>query len=86
MPGRRPATTPGGAAAYLCSETCAPLLTRRFGDGAPIRDAAYGQRLRIGEVTVSLHPAGHVLGSSQVRIEGRGGVWVVSGTTSAPPT
>ena len=77
-----------GSAAYLCSEPCAPLLARRFGDGAPIETLAYGQRLRIGEVTVSLHPAGHVLGSSQVRIEGRGGVWVVSGDykRAADPT
>ena len=77
-----------GSAAYLCSETCAPLLARRFGDEAPIETLAYGQRLRIGEVTVSLHPAGHVLGSSQVRIEGRGGVWVVSGDykRAADPT
>jgi putative mRNA 3-end processing factor len=77
-----------GSAAYLCSTTCAPLLARRFGDGTPIETLAYGERLRIGEVTVSLHPAGHVLGSSQVRIEGRDGVWVVSGDykRAADPT
>ena len=38
---------------------------------------ARGYALR--DVTVSLHPAGHVLGSAQVRIEHRGEVWVVSG-------
>ena len=77
-----------GSSAYLCSEACAPLLARRFGDGVPIETLAYGQRLRIGEVTVSLHPAGHVLGSSQVRLEGPGGVWVVSGDykRAADPT
>jgi putative mRNA 3-end processing factor len=77
-----------GSAAYLCSEACAPLLARRFDDGTPIETLPYGRRIRIGEVTVSLHPAGHVLGSAQVRIEGRGGIWVVSGDykRAADPT
>ena len=30
-------------------------------------------------MSVSFHPAGHVLGSSQIRVEHRGEVWVVSG-------
>ena len=33
----------------------------------------------MGSVTISFHPAGHILGSAQVRVEGEGGVWVVSG-------
>jgi putative mRNA 3-end processing factor len=39
-------------------------------------------------VTVSFHPAGHVLGSAQIRIEGTLGVWVVSGDykRAADPT
>jgi Cft2 family RNA processing exonuclease len=41
------------------------------------RDAAL--RRNIGEVRLSLHPAGHVIGSAQVRIEHRGEVWVASG-------
>jgi putative mRNA 3-end processing factor len=39
----------------------------------------YGETRRIGEVEVSFHPAGHVLGSAQVRIERRGEIWIVSG-------
>jgi putative mRNA 3-end processing factor len=44
--------------------------------------------VRIGSVSVSFHPAGHVLGSAQIRIEGAGGVWVVSGDykRAADPT
>ena len=68
-----------GSASYLCSEDCAALIRRRVGPEARIETLAYGERRRIGEVTVSLHPAGHMLGSAQVRIEGRGGVWVLSG-------
>ena len=39
----------------------------------------YGERITHNGVTISLHPAGHVLGSAQVRLEHRGEVWVASG-------
>lgn len=39
----------------------------------------YDESFMLGDVRVSLHPAGHVLGSAQVRIEGGGEVWVASG-------
>ena len=68
-----------GSAAYLCAAPGAGLLRRRFGSDTPIEPLPYGRPLRIGGVTVSLHPAGHVLGSAQVRIEGAGGIWVVAG-------
>jgi len=54
------------------------VLRTRLGDIA-LDTLAYGAPLRLRDVTVSLHPAGHVLGSAQVRIEHRGEVWVVSG-------
>src|SRR4030095_354266 len=44
-----------------------------------IRTLAYGEELDLNGVRVSLHPAGHLLGSAQVRVEYRGEVWVVSG-------
>ena len=77
-----------GSAAYLCAARCAPLLRRRLGPDPVIEAVPYGQRLRLGEVTVSFHPAGHVLGSAQVRVEGADGVWVVSGDykRAADPT
>ena len=76
-----------GSQAYLCADACAPLLARRL-DPAPIQTLAYGQPLTIGSATVSFHPAGHVLGSAQIRIEGPDGVWVVSGDykRAADPT
>jgi putative mRNA 3-end processing factor len=73
-----------GSQAYLCATPCAPLLARRLGP-APIQTLAYGEHLTLGQVTVSLHPAGHVLGSAQIRIEGPGGVWVVSGDYKRAP-
>jgi len=68
-----------GSAAYLCTEASAPFVRRRMGDAAIVQGAAYGERIRLGDAVVSLHPAGHVLGSAQVRIEAAGTVWVVSG-------
>jgi putative mRNA 3-end processing factor len=45
----------------------------------------YGERIRLNDVQVSLHPAGHILGSSQVRVEYRGEVWVASGDYKTEP-
>lgn len=63
---------------YLCSRMALPVIRHRLG---PIRADAldYGQRQDIHGVTISFHPAGHVPGSAQVRVEHQGQVWVVSG-------
>jgi putative mRNA 3-end processing factor len=77
-----------GSEAYLCSTDCAPLLKRRFGPDAAIETREYGESIELGAVRVSLHPAGHVRGSAQIRIEGAEGVAVVSGDykRAADPT
>ena len=67
-----------GSARYLAVSDSAPVLHGRLGkEGLDL--IGYAQTLDVNGVTVSLHPAGHVLGSAQVRIEYRGQVWVVSG-------
>ncbi|RFU48943.1 ligase-associated DNA damage response exonuclease [Paraburkholderia sp. DHOC27] len=63
---------------YLASERGAGVLLSRL-PGIDLQTAAYGERLDLNGVTLSLHPAGHVLGSAQVRVEYRGRVWVASG-------
>jgi putative mRNA 3-end processing factor len=68
-----------GSAHYLCTPETRPLLMRRFGGDASVEPLAYNTTVTLGDVRVSLHPAGHVLGSAQVRIEGSAGVWVISG-------
>jgi putative mRNA 3-end processing factor len=77
-----------GSAAYLCAAPCAPLLLRRFGPETTVERLPYGQQLALGDVRVSFHPAGHVLGSAQVRVESATGVWVVGGDfkRAADPT
>jgi putative mRNA 3-end processing factor len=68
-----------GSAAYLAAAPGVPLLQRRLGEDARIEGVPYGRKVRIGEVDVSFHPAGHVLGSAQIRVERDGEVWVFSG-------
>lgn len=74
-----------GSRSYLCAAPCLPVLRRRFGDDPIVESLPYGQALTLGAVRVSFHPAGHVLGSAQIRIEGPEGVWVVSGDYKRDP-
>jgi putative mRNA 3-end processing factor len=67
-----------GHAHYLASERGAGLLKARLGD-VSLQPLAWAEPVHINGVRVSLHPAGHVLGSAQVRIEHHGRVWVASG-------
>jgi putative mRNA 3-end processing factor len=77
-----------GSDSYLCSQDGKPLLQARLGLDADIDTLEYGEVLTINSVKVSLHPAGHILGSAQVRIESGGEILVVSGDfkTAADPT
>ena len=77
-----------GSAAYLSTPETTTILRRRLGVEVTLETAPYGETRRIGGVTVSFHPAGHVLGSAQIRIEGAEGVWVVAGDykRAADPT
>lgn len=68
-----------GSRAYLCADDSAAILSQRFGPDAVIESLPYGHARQIGGVRVSFHPAGHILGSAQIRIEGRDGVWVIAG-------
>jgi len=67
-----------GSASYLCHHQTLPLLKLRLGDNA-YQSVEWEEKIFINGVQVSLHPAGHMIGSSQIRIEYKGEVWVVSG-------
>jgi putative mRNA 3-end processing factor len=71
---------PGHARVLATRETLA-VMTTRLGAAATkgTQAAAYGEKISIGDVTVTLFPAGHVLGSAQVLIEWKGARVVVSG-------
>ena len=68
-----------GHGAYLATAISEGVLRARLGADISLQGLAYGEAVQINGVRVSLHPAGHVLGSAQVRIEHAGRVWVASG-------
>lgn len=63
---------------YLCHEQSLPVMRARLGEQR-FQTAGWGEAVVRNGVRVSLHPAGHIIGSAQVRVEHRGEVWVVSG-------
>src|SRR5438270_9626149 len=66
-----------GCGRYVTSAEGARVLQIRMGPEATVDALPYGETLTVQGVWVSLHPAGHILGSSQVRLEHQGEVWVV---------
>ncbi|SFG79628.1 ligase-associated DNA damage response exonuclease [Pedobacter insulae] len=64
---------------YLCHELTKPILRQRYGLEENVQTLPYHQTININGVKLSLHPAGHVIGSSQIRLEYKGEVCVVSG-------
>ncbi len=67
------------AETYFTTLQSLPILQKRLSPGVTLQTVAYGEPFPLGETTVSLHPAGHILGSAQVRVEHQEKVWVVTG-------
>ena len=74
-----------GSAAYLTAAPGRAILETRLGPSVPAQYLPYGEPIALGDTRVSLHPAGHILGSSQVCVEHKGEVWVVSGDYKVEP-
>jgi putative mRNA 3-end processing factor len=68
-----------GSHRYLTAAPGAGILRKRLGVDIRLETLAYGESIHHHGVRLSLHPAGHVLGSAQVRLEYQGEVWVASG-------
>ncbi|MEY8879730.1 MAG: ligase-associated DNA damage response exonuclease [Leptothrix sp. (in: b-proteobacteria)] len=64
---------------YLATAISEGVLRARLGASITLQGLDYGDSVEHRGVQISLHPAGHVLGSAQVRLEHRGRVWVASG-------
>ena len=67
-----------GSKNYLCHTLTKPLLQARLGDNN-YETLEWNETKYINGAKVSLHPAGHIIGSSQIRIEHNNEVWVASG-------
>ena len=68
-----------GIDAYLTAEPGVGLLRERMGAAAYIQGQPYGEAIDLNGVGVTFFPAGHILGSAQIRVEFAGEVWVVGG-------
>ncbi len=71
--------------AYLCAKPSASILRIRLGKHINLQTLPYGESITHNGVKISLHPAGHILGSAQVRVEYKGEVWVVTGDYKREP-
>ena len=69
----------GGHGAYLCTGITASILKHRLHLHENVQSVAYGNPISVNGVRFSFHPAGHIPGSAQIRVEHRGEVWVFSG-------
>lgn len=67
-----------GHEAYLATHTAGPVMKHRLGD-IKLQTVGFGQVTTINGVKFSYHPAGHILGSAQIRVEYKGEIWCASG-------
>jgi putative mRNA 3-end processing factor len=74
-----------GSSAYYVTSVGAGLARLRLPADATVHTLDYGQHASFGDTRVSFHAAGHILGSSQIRVERAGEVWVVSGDYKRDP-
>lgn len=68
-----------GHGAYLCSKGTEPIIKHRLSLVDNVQSLHYGEVIDIAGVKFSFHPAGHIPGSAQVKVESQGEVWVFSG-------
>ncbi|MAJ27776.1 DNA ligase-associated DEXH box helicase [bacterium TMED181] len=68
-----------GCGEYWACDQSETILRQRLGRDIKIHSINYGEEFRLGQAKLSLHSAGHVLGSAQVRIEVGDEVWLVTG-------
>ena len=65
----------------LATQETLRIMSCRYGEAsvASSQAAAFGEVISCGDVRVTLHPAGHILGSAQILLEHNGACAVVSG-------
>ncbi|MEO7300177.1 MAG: ligase-associated DNA damage response exonuclease [Verrucomicrobiota bacterium] len=68
-----------GSKNYLTAERGKTVLQERIGAQAQIETLPFGKSIVRNGVSISFHPAGHILGSAQIRMEREGEIWVASG-------
>jgi len=74
-----------GSGHYVASAATAAFLQHRLGADISVETPDWGAPLRMGNATVSLHPAGHCAGSAQIRVEAGAEIWVAAGDYKRAP-
>lgn len=74
-----------GHSYYASTPLTSLIMKHRIGSHIRVEEFGYGQKWQINQVTFSFHPAGHIPGSAQLRVEYKGEVWVVSGDYKLHP-
>jgi putative mRNA 3-end processing factor len=74
-----------GSGRYILARPGTGIARQRLGGERELDPVEYRTPLSLGATTLSLHPAGHILGSAQIRIEHGNQVWVVSGDYKRQP-
>ena len=67
-----------GSSSYLCTPTAAPVIKYRLGE-INLETLPFGEEKLINGVSFSFHPAGHILGSAQIKVSYKGEIVVFSG-------
>jgi putative mRNA 3-end processing factor len=70
---------------YLCTTSAGPVIQHRLQITHQLQTVNYGEKIVINGVQFSFHPAGHIPGSAQIRVECNGEVWVFSGDYKLQP-
>ena len=68
-----------GSAQYVSTHLSVPILKQRLSSKINIKGLDYGEVITVNGVKFSFHPAGHIIGSAQIRVESEGEIWVASG-------
>ena len=64
---------------YVCAASSVNILKHRLGHDINVRGLPFGETLTVNGVHFSFHPAGHITGSAQIRVEHNGEIWVITG-------
>ena len=68
-----------GCREYICSVETGLLLRKRFGNNLNLKTIDYDKKFLINGINFSLHPSGHILGSSQIKIMAGSEIWLITG-------
>ena len=68
-----------GCGEYICSPETSVLLKERIGKKIKVKSYGYDESFKINGIKISFYPSGHILGSSQIKLEGGNEKWLITG-------